>query len=69
MELFKVVLYPLLFCLTVFSLAPLAVVEAPLSLFVEGGDCFIFLLNGLWSVNKEHQVAVILPTDDDLVPC
>jgi hypothetical protein len=48
------VLYALLFCLMVFSLAPLAVVEAPLSLFLEGGDCFIFLLNGLFFMVSEQ---------------
>jgi hypothetical protein len=54
MELFKALLYALLFCLTVFSLAPLAVVEAPLSLFLEGKDCFIFLLNGLCFMASEQ---------------
>jgi hypothetical protein len=46
--------YALLFCLTVFSLAPLAVVDAPLYSFLEGGDCFIFLLNGLYFMVSEQ---------------
>jgi hypothetical protein len=29
-------------------------VEAPLSLFLEGGDCFIFLLNGLCFMVSEQ---------------
>jgi hypothetical protein len=37
-----------------FSRAPLAVVEAPLYLFLEGGDCFIFLLNGLCFMVSEQ---------------